>query len=78
MASENEPTDESDEMSKSLPSGIDRPEMIGSTKVLNFKGSYDGKNLGDTPTLGMNFSQTSSLCTGTKGMARFTKTWSST
>ena len=45
MASENEPTDESDEMSKSLPSGLDRPEMIGSTKVLNFKDLAGGEKM---------------------------------
>ncbi|MEC7719748.1 MAG: hemin uptake protein HemP [Planctomycetota bacterium] len=32
-------------MSKSLPSGIDRPEMIGSTKVLNFKDLAGGEKM---------------------------------
>ena len=45
MASENEPTEESDEMSKSLPSGLDRQEMIGSTKVLNFKDLAGGEKM---------------------------------
>ena len=45
MASENEPTDESDEMAKSLPSGLDRPEMIGSTKVLKFKDLAGGEKM---------------------------------
>ena len=43
MASENEPTDESDETSEPRPSGADRPEMIGSTKVLNFKDLAGGE-----------------------------------
>ena len=45
MASENEPTEESDEMSKSLPSGLDRQEMIGSTKVLKFKDLAGGEKM---------------------------------
>ena len=45
MASENEPTDESDETSEPRPSGADRPEMIGSTKVLNFKDLAGGEKM---------------------------------
>ena len=45
MASENEPTEESDEMSKSLPSGLDRQEMIVSTKVLKFKDLAGGEKM---------------------------------
>ena len=45
MASENEPTDESDEKSEPRPSVADRPEMIGSTKVLNFKDLAGGEKM---------------------------------